>query len=147
VRGAGPRCQEDGVGLKFRYKRTRCTGSYRDRPLLDVRWSTEEGTYSLDDLIAGDLGLGPPPLPAALRGGAVPPAPAARGGGQPGAHGGEAPGAPEGALLARGTVVHAGPAPGSALVPRRTAVRVQVVRDGPGEQGGEEPPGLLDARV
>jgi hypothetical protein len=143
-RGGGPRCQEDGVGLKFRYKRTRCTGSYKDRPLLEVRWSTEEGSYSLDDLIAGDLGLGEPPLPAALRGGAVPPAPPA-----PLAHRGVDPATCtdvcSDAATARGTIVFAGPAPGNALALRRTAVRVRVLRDG--ETDGEEPPGLLDARV
>jgi hypothetical protein len=44
-----------------------------------------------------------------------------------------------------GTIVFAGPAPGNALALRRTAVRVRVLRDG--ETDGEEPPGLLDARV
>jgi len=128
------------VGLTFRYKRTRCTGSYKDRPFLEVRWSTEEGAYTLDDLIAGDLGLGPPVLPAALRGGAVPPAPSERPVPPP------APDAPD-ATDVRGTVVYAGPAPGNALALRRTAVRVRVVRDGEAGEGGEEPPGLLDTRV
>lgn len=125
------------MGLTFRYKRTRCTGSYKDRPLLEVRWTTEEGSYSLDDLIAGDLGLGPPALPAALRGGAVPPAPRQH----------PAPPAAADATDVRGTVVYAGPAPGNALALRRTAVRVHVVRDGEAGGEGEEPPGLLDTRV
>lgn len=127
------------MGLTFRYKRTRCTGSYKDRPLLEVRWTTEEGSYSLDDLIAGDLGLGPPALPAALRGGAVPPAPRQ--------HPAPPAAAAADATDVRGTVVYAGPAPGNALALRRTAVRVRVVRDGEAGGEGEEPPGLLDTRV
>ena len=131
------------MGLTFRYKRTRCTGSYKDRPLLEVRWTTEEGSYSLDDLIAGDLGLGPPALPAALRGGAVPPAP--RQHSAPPA-GPSDPSASD-ATDVRSTVVYAGPAPGNALALRRTAVRVRVVRDGEADGEGDMPPGLLDTRV
>ncbi|BBD06754.1 hypothetical protein [Desulfovibrio ferrophilus] len=44
------------MGMKFRFRRTKCTGRYRDKPLVEVRWTTEEGDYCLDDLIAGDLG-------------------------------------------------------------------------------------------
>ncbi|MBU1002224.1 MAG: hypothetical protein KKE73_06845 [Proteobacteria bacterium] len=44
------------MGIKFRFRRTKCTGRYRDKPLVEVRWTTEEGDYCLEDLIAGDLG-------------------------------------------------------------------------------------------
>jgi len=37
------------VALKFKYKQRQCTGSYRNRPIVELKWSTEEGTYSFDD--------------------------------------------------------------------------------------------------
>lgn len=42
-------CEELDVGLNFKYKQRRCTGSYRNRPIVELKWSTEEGTYSLED--------------------------------------------------------------------------------------------------
>lgn len=56
--GSGSRREDvsgERMGIKFRFRRTKCTGSYRDKPLVEVRWTTEEGDYCLDDLIAGDL--------------------------------------------------------------------------------------------
>lgn len=117
------------MGLNFRYKRTRCTGKYKDRPLVEVRWTTEEGAYSLEDLIAGDLGAAKPVLPAP-------------------------PGAPplpgETTLPARAdavdtphTVLYSGPAPQNAVAIRRASIRVHPVPD----DTGEEPPALLDKRV
>lgn len=43
------------MGLTFRFRRTKCTGRIKDKPVLELRWTTEEGTYALEDLIAGDL--------------------------------------------------------------------------------------------
>lgn len=44
------------MGIKFRFRRHKCTGRYRDKPVVELRWTTEEGDYCLDELIAGDLG-------------------------------------------------------------------------------------------
>lgn len=107
------------MGLKFKYRRTRCTGSYRDKPLLEVRWTTEEGAYSLDDLIAGDLGVKLPELESSARARILPEGEC-----------GDVPARPD-AGNGNGTVVFAGPAPENALAIRRTAIRVRRMEEDP----------------
>lgn len=127
--------REHRVGLNFRYKRTRCTGKYKDRPLLEVRWTTEEGAYSLDDLIAGALENREQRLDSPVR--AEIPWQSRLAG----------PPACWRPIDARETVVVAEPAAGSGLALRRMAVRVEVVRDDPGEAEADGAPNLLDKRV
>jgi len=121
------------VGLKFRYKHTRCTGFFREKPLLEVRWTTEEGAYSLGDLIAGDLGLALPPDKRAA-------SPSLK------------PGTPDSSPARRYsvdtpcTVIFAGPAPTNALAIRRNSLRARVVRQEEPEQDPsvEQAPGLVN---
>jgi len=115
------------MGIKFRFRRTKCTGRYRDKPLVELRWTTEEGDYCLEDLIAGDLGA---ELAARL----------------PGGNGDQLPPAPAGVPAPHRTVVNVDLTQNSrtnAQAIRRTAIQARpALPDDP-----DFPPGLLNKIV